>query len=159
MDHFADDLAVCFVGADDLQGNAAVRQKDRFADFDFLRQLGIVDVDSFRRAEDGLVADRKLGVVLKQDRFAAAHLADSELRSLQVLQDRDGLAGFLGGHSYVSYDLVLLLVRTVREIQARHVHAALDELPDLLLSGNGRAHGADDLGASNFGRLAEKISE
>ena len=80
---------------------------------------------------------------------AVGEPAEPDLGALQVGEDRDGLAGLVGG---VADPLVVLLVVglvTVAHVEPGDVHAGLGQLQDLVGAPDRGTEGADDLCSSH----------
>ena len=146
-----DAVHVLAVDGLDLEADQAVVDQDDGAGLSLGRELEVVEGDVGGVAEpvlrgglgghDDLVAgvDLDLGVTLKQ--------AGADLGALGVEQNADGLAN-LGSAAADALDTTLmLLVGTVREVEASDVHARLNHLADGLVVVARGTHGAYDLGA------------
>ena len=79
------------------------------------------------------------------------HLSDPVLRALKVGQDACRTACDILEAANGPDPLGLFLLRAVRKIQAKDVHAGLHELEKLLGRAAGRSDGCDDLGGALIG--------
>ena len=105
----------------------------------------------------GHVVDRDphllAGAPLQRAR-AGREAAQPDLRPLQVREDPDGVAlGVRARADHVVHPLVVFAV-AMAEVQARDVHAGLDQLADPVRGGRGRPERTDDLCASTHVRGA-----
>ena len=88
------------------------------------------------------------GVAALPERMAGSEPAEPDLRALQIGEDADRPAGDVGCGAHAVVGRLVVGVVAVAEVQARDVHAGLDQCPDHLVGVGGRAEGADDLSAS-----------
>ena len=91
----------------------------------------------------------KRDAVGQRDR-ALREPADADLGALQVDEDADRVSAVVAGRAHVAVDRLVVGVGAVREVEPGDVHAGVDELR-AAVSGerDGRAQGADDLGAAH----------
>ena len=79
---------------------------------------------------------------------AVGEPAEADLGALQVGEDADGASGHVGGGAYPLVVGLVIGVVAVAEVQPCDVHPGLDQGPDGLVAGGGRAERTDDLSAS-----------
>ena len=79
---------------------------------------------------------------------------EADLRALQIEQQADGAAGPLGGGAQLDRAAAQVLVRPVRAVDARAVHAGCDELVEYPGPVGGRPQRGDDLGAAGVHALS-----
>ncbi len=139
----------------DLQVHEAVVDEDVLP--------GHQDFGEHRRA-DGQVA-RLAGPVAREDDLVAARehdrcreVADAKLRALQIGDQREWPAGTRLGLADEQSALRVVLVRAVREVEARRVHPGVDELVEHLPGRGGWADRADDLRAAPSERHASTLA-
>ena len=107
---------------------------------------------------DGLADDRDLFPALEDDRLG--ELADPELRPLEVRDHRQWAAGLALGVAHAPGAFGVLLVRPVREVQARRVHAGGDECAQRFRRVARGAERGDDLRTAwRFGRHGVQSSD
>ncbi len=82
--------------------------------------------------------------------FLEAH--DADLRALQVTQQADIAATFLGSLSQAARPLAMFVRTAVREVQARDVETGHDHLAQCFSSLRRRAQRRDNLGSSPHAR-------
>jgi hypothetical protein len=137
------------VGAHRLraQPDGAVGQVEHLAGLDRVGEALPGDRHVPRVALDALVgpARERHDVARLELGHAVAQLADAQLGAGEVLQDRDRPSGAARGRPDALGRLGVLLVRAVREVQARDVEARLDHLDQDLGILRGRADGRHDL--------------
>ena len=80
--------------------------------------------------------------------LAVDKAAKANLRALEVRQDTDGAAGFIGGLAHPVVIRLVVCMLAVRHIQAGNVHAVLYEAQDAILASNGRAESTNNLRSS-----------
>ena len=88
------------------------------------------------------------GLALGPEGRARGEAAEADLGSLQVGEDADGTSGDVGGGADPLVVGLVIGVVAVAAVQPRDIHSGLDQGPDSLVSGGGRAQGTDDLSAS-----------
>ena len=133
---------------DRLQGHLAVVDQQHVARADVTGQPLVRRADPVLVAEDVVHGHDEPGAVLEPDR-AVGEPAGADLGTLQVDQDADGVTGLLAGRAHVPVDGLVVGVGAVREVEPGDVHACGDQLAKALRRGDGRAQGADDLGAAH----------
>ena len=84
---------------------------------------------------------------------------EADLRTLEVLEDRDGPAPSRLGLPEAADDVGVLGVGTVGEVQPGHVHAGRGQPVELLQARARGADGTDDLGASHVSRSRGRHGE
>ena len=129
---------------DDLELDLAVVDQDGVAGVAVVGQALVGGAALRHVAEDVLGRDRELGPVDERDR-PVGEAPEPDLGTLQVRDDAHAPVELLGGTPHVGVGLGVHRVLTVGHVQARDVHARLDELLDLLVGGGGRTQGAHDL--------------
>ena len=75
-------------------------------------------------------------------------LTEADLRTLQVLQDRDRLSGLRFDFPNTGVGLPVVVVCTVAEVEARDVESGPDELLEHFRRSGRRSNGADDFRSS-----------
>ena len=134
----------------DLEADEAVVDQEDGALLDLRGEVEVVERDVLGGAVEvlgGLLGGDDEGVAgLDGDLLAVLEQAGADLGALGVEQDGYGDAE-LGGESADLLDhRAVVLVGTVREVEASDVHAVQDELAQNLLVLGSRTHGANDLG-------------
>ena len=151
--------------ADDAAGQDRAARAAKLDLVDAETDEPIVDQDLVARLEDladHRRADGKLAVVeafsARNDDLVAAgegdgaiELADAELRALEVGDQRDRVADLGLGGAHQARALAVLVVGAVGEVQARAVHARIDQLSQEVGRAGGRADRGHDLRASGCG--------
>ena len=100
------------------------------SDFDILGQGRIIDENSRSCSGGDRLARKGQGISLVQRHLAAFHLPDAKFGSLQIQQDGDGFVGVFSGPPDIVDDALVILMRAVREVQARHIHTGLNQFSD-----------------------------
>jgi hypothetical protein len=146
-DHQGVDLVVGHAGHH--QAEVAVVEQEVVTRADVGDDAGVGGRDPAVVADQvGVGRDRELGAGLELG-LAGGESPDPDLGALQVEQHGDGPAALLrlgpdrGQHAGV------VLVAAVREVEADHVHAGLDQLADPLGARRRGAQGTHDLGAGH----------
>lgn len=107
------------------------------------------------RALDGVVGrDGRVVADLKRDRLVILQKAGTDLRALGVEHDGNRNAKLLGNGADALDVLAVILMRTMAEIEAGHVHAVLDDLAQDIIVVGRRTHCADNLGSLLHVRLS-----
>ena len=112
------------------------------ADADIARQIIVRDGDVARPLLP-LGRERHISPRCHDDRGIES--ADPDTRALQVSEDGDGLAQAVGHLTHERDGRRMLLVRTVREVDAHHIEPALDQRGQRIGVARGRTKGRDDL--------------
>ncbi|SLA01850.1 Uncharacterised protein [Mycobacteroides abscessus subsp. abscessus] len=82
------------------------------------------------------------------ERAVVFEFAQSDLGSLKVGEDADGLLGVVAGLAHSFVDHFVVVVRAVAEIESRDVHSGVDEFLQPLFAIGSWTQGADDLGSA-----------
>ncbi len=96
-----------------------------------------------------------LSPMLKVDRLVG-DLADADFRSLNVAQNGDDRAFFVGDAAHIVDGFAVRLVIAMREIDACHIQPGADHLAQRFLVAGGGANGGDDFGAFAVDAVADQ---
>ena len=120
-------LDVQSIHVHDAQLDVAVVHKDGAAYVHVGGEASVGHCCPLRRPDlEGLTGERE-GLPFVQEHGPILHVAHADLRTLQVLEDRDhasGAAGFLVHHLHAA---AVLVVRAVGEVEPRDVHPGSDD--------------------------------
>ena len=133
-----------------LKADQAIVDEDDGTLGDLLGKVQVVKGDVAGVAVEilasGLGRNDKLVASLDGDLLAVLQKAGTDLGALGVKKNGNGDAELLGNVAHLLDHLTVILVATVREVEASDVHAVKNELTQHLLVLGGRTHGAYDLG-------------
>jgi hypothetical protein len=111
-------------------------------------ELGSRDAHATRRAGAVLAAGERHHVAGLELDEVVLERPDAQLRTRQVLQDRDRPAGATGRLADAPGGVRMPLLVAVREVQPRHVHPGVDHPGERLAVARGGADRGDDLRAA-----------
>src|SRR5271165_4621606 len=150
--HLADYILAA--NGNNTQSNLTVAEQDLIAPVDRFRQLLEGCADAFRVAGNISRGDRKPLAETKTQGKSAIERTGSNFGALQVGQDGDGFFVLLGGRAHRGHTLRVIVMRTLREVQAGHIHAPDHHPVNDSVRGTGGAEGANYLGfaASHNGK-------
>ena len=142
----ADDDSAVNIGRNDFfdsQFDLPVGEQDWVSDLHFVRQ-------AFERNRCALAVARD--AIGSQDEFLSRLQldesifdgADADLRSLQILKNRQRLIQCFSNAFDLPNQIALILDRPMREIQSRHIHARRDQLGDHFFGIRYRTDGANN---------------
>ncbi len=133
----------------DLQFDPPVVEQEPVTRLDFLGEFPVGDGDD-RRITANLLRRQDEILSLLQIYAALFKVPYPDLRSREVLQDRDRKVQFSRLAAYSANHVAMAVVSTVGEIESRDVHSGLDQVPDHGLRFGRRSDRANDLGFSVF---------
>ena len=136
----------------DDQLQQAVVDEHTVADVKVVR-MPLIRHRDFGGVHGVLGRERHLGAVLERKR--RRNVADANPRTLQVAKDRDRTVELFRDGPHQSDRFAVLLVRPVREVDARDVHSRFDESAECLARGRRRPERAHDLCSIERHRLGE----
>src|ERR1700741_2742046 len=112
--------------------------------------------DPSRVAQDFSGSNRKFLAAAQGYRNAPGQSAGAYLRSLQVGEDRDGFAKFIGRRTQRLNAAQMLNMAAMRKIQSSYVHARFQQPPQNPGGARCRTYGANDFGMSKAHRDNQK---
>ena len=135
--------------ADHFEADRAVVDQDRVAERDVVGETLVRAAEPGGSADDTLLGgDHGLCTGLEAH-LAALDLPHPDLRPLQVEQQAHRPPRHLRSAADGADGPQVIVVRAVREIEPRHVHARLDQPAEGWLFAGRRPHRADDLGLAH----------
>ena len=135
------------VARERFEPHVAVVDQDRVAGAHVLRQLRVRGARALGIADARPRRDRELGARFER-RGAAGEFAEADLRPLQVDENADRVLARVGRLAHRAVECRMLLAAAVREIEARDVHARLDQRAHGLRARGRGSQRAHDLGAT-----------
>src|SRR5262249_13916738 len=145
-DDAAVDLAAS--GAQRLELDLAVAHQDAVAFFDDAVESAVSDGHE-RAAADDVAARQRDAPAAPELRLPARHFADADLRPVEILQDSDvAVEPPRDAPDALDHGRVKAII-AVAEVEARDVHARLDQRAQGFFRLARRAYGADDFCAAH----------
>ena len=147
---FGEDLAFDFIAllGEDLHLQRAVVEQNDVADVDVFDEILVVHVHGMLflapLAPDG---EREFLAGLEVER--GGQVAGADGRALRVHHDADRTVALFGSGADVADDAMDPVMRRVRHVEAKHVHARVDELAEHFRGIGGGTEGGDDFGFSH----------
>ena len=135
-----------------LQAHLAVVDQDRVAGRDIAGQPGVGRPTDPLVALDGTRRDRELVVGSDLNRSIGEGL-QADLRTLQVGEDPDPVAGCVRGLANQAIGPFVVLVGAVTHIEPGHVHPDIHQLAHRCGAAHRRTQGADDLRSTHHPSL------
>ena len=146
-EHLADEL-VRAAFLDRAHAEVAVVDDDDAADLDVLDELRVIAIDGdLHRAL--LALDGEADPVADLEVVGLGHVAGADGRALRVEQQRDFLVESGGDFADELGDFAHLVVVRVRHVEAKDVHAHVDEALEGGGAPGGGSEGGDDFGAAH----------
>src|SRR5258706_595519 len=132
----------------DAQFDQSVRKKNAVAAMDLARQRLEDGADAGGIAEHARGGDHELLAGAQDHGRAAGKRSGSNLGALQIGEDGDGFVNLQGRRAQHGEAFGVIRVRAVREIEARDVHARVQQPFDGARRAAGRPDGADNFGVA-----------